>query len=86
MSERLLTAEDVAELLAVPITWVREHTRTGAIPHLELGRYKRYREDEVLAWLETCAQGGGPRFRRYHPSTRNGPRDGITSEGLTPKE
>jgi excisionase family DNA binding protein len=85
VSERLLTAEDVAKLLAVPITWVREHTRTGAIPHLELGRYKRYREDAVLAWLETCAQGGSPRFRRYSPTNSNGPRDAGTSEGPTPK-
>jgi excisionase family DNA binding protein len=88
VTDRLLDANELAEVLAVPVTWVREHTRSGAIPHLELGRYKRYRLDEVLAWLETCRKGGGsaPRFRRYDPAIRNGPRDVVASEGPTPKE
>lgn len=68
MTDRLLAADDVAELLAVPVSWVREHTRSGTIPHLVLGRYVRYRRDEVVAWLDTLAEGGGPRFRRYSPS------------------
>ena len=67
MTDRLLTASQLADLLNVPESWVREHTRTGAIPHLELGRYKRYRETDVLEWLEDCRVGGGPRFRRHHP-------------------
>jgi excisionase family DNA binding protein len=83
---RLLDAKQVAKLLNVPETWVREHTRSGAIPHLELGRYKRYREDDVLTWLEGLAAGGNSRFRRYHPGLANGPRDAGTSEGPTPKE
>jgi excisionase family DNA binding protein len=68
LTERLLTAREVGELLAVPESWVREHTRSGSIPHLSLGRYRRYDRDEVLAWLDTLKQGTGPRFRRYHPS------------------
>jgi len=42
MSERLLTATDVAELLAVPESWIREATRAGKLPHIHLGRYIRY--------------------------------------------
>ena len=42
MTDRLLEAKEVAELLSVPETWVREHTRSGAIPHVPLGRYVRY--------------------------------------------
>lgn len=68
MSERLLTANEVAELLAVPVSWVRDHTRSNVIPHIVLGRYLRYRHDEVVAWLDTLAAGGGPRFRRYTPA------------------
>jgi excisionase family DNA binding protein len=86
VNERLLTAAEAAELLAVPESWVREHTRSGAIPHLELGRYKRYRLDDVLAWLDDLAATDGPRFRRYHPRLANGPRDAQTSEGPTSKE
>ena len=58
MNERLLTAEEVADLLAVPVSWVRESTRSGAIPHVELGRYRRYDRTAVLAWLEACKQPG----------------------------
>ena len=43
MTERLLIADEVAEPLSVPVSWVRESTRSGAMPCGELGRYKRYR-------------------------------------------
>lgn len=58
MTDRLLTADEVAELLAVPVSWVRESTRAGAMPCVELGRYRRYREEKVLAWLEECSRPG----------------------------
>jgi excisionase family DNA binding protein len=69
--DRLRTADEIADVLAVPLSWVREHTRSGAIPHVRLGRYVRYSLPAVLAWAEGLAQGGGPTFRRYHPSTEN---------------
>ena len=62
MSERLLTAAEVAELLAVPESWVREATREGRLPHLRLGRYRRYERSAVEAWL--TEQRGGPPVRR----------------------
>jgi excisionase family DNA binding protein len=58
VSDRLLKAEEVAETLAVPVSWVRESTRSGAIPHLELGRYRRYRLADVEAWLDECKRPG----------------------------
>ena len=64
MKDRLLTADEVAERLAVPVSWVRESTRSGAIPVVELGRYRRYREADVLAWLEECSRPGRPIVRR----------------------
>jgi excisionase family DNA binding protein len=60
VSERLHTADEVASMLSVPVSWVRESTRSGAIPVVELGRYRRYREAEVLAWLESCSKPGRP--------------------------
>jgi excisionase family DNA binding protein len=85
--DRLRTAEEIAELLAVPISWVREHTRSGAIPHVELGRYKRYRLEDVLAWLDELAGGRGPRMRRYHPAPRTRRAgDAATSRPPAPKE
>jgi excisionase family DNA binding protein len=56
MTERLLTAKEVARLLAVPESWVREATREGHIPHVKLGRYRRYQPAAIEAWLDE--QGG----------------------------
>ena len=62
MSERLLIAREVAELLAVPESWVREATREGRLPHLKLGRYRRYERAAIEAWL--AERRGGPSRRR----------------------
>lgn len=51
MSGRLLDAREVAELLGVPERWVRSHTRSGDLPCVPLGRYRRYRREAVEAWI-----------------------------------
>jgi excisionase family DNA binding protein len=51
MSDRLLIAKEVAELLAVPESWVREATRDGRLPHLSLGRYRRYERAAIEGWI-----------------------------------
>jgi excisionase family DNA binding protein len=51
----LLTIEEVSELLHVPVSWVYERTRqrsNGRIPGFRLGKYWRFREADVLAWLD----------------------------------
>jgi excisionase family DNA binding protein len=48
---RLLQAQEVADLLALPLTWVREATRAGRLPHVRLGRYVRYERAAVLTWV-----------------------------------
>ena len=58
MNERLLTAGEVADLLAVPESWVREATREGRIPYLALGRYRRYERAAIVDWLRE--KRGGP--------------------------
>jgi excisionase family DNA binding protein len=62
VSERLLTAGEVAELLAVPVSWVREATRANRLPHLCLGRYRRYEWAAIEAWL--ADQRAGPAVTR----------------------
>jgi excisionase family DNA binding protein len=47
MSGQLLTAEQVAERWQVPKSQVYRLTRDGAIPTVKLGRYYRYRLDQV---------------------------------------
>jgi excisionase family DNA binding protein len=69
--KRLLTAGEVAELLAVPESWVREATRQGRIPHLCLGRYRRYHPDQMAAWLRD--QQAGPPVGRRGRDLHSGP-------------
>jgi excisionase family DNA binding protein len=57
---RLLTANEVAELLAVPVSWVRESTRSGAMRCVRLGRYVRFERPAVEAWMEECRCPGRP--------------------------
>ena len=71
MSERLLVAGEVAELLAVPESWVREQTRSGALPHLRLGRYVRYRREAILTWLEA---------QELAPAARTRPRGAASGQ------
>lgn len=57
----LLTVEEVAELLKVPVSWVYDRTRSrgmNRIPGFRLGKYWRFQEAEVLAWLERQRSGG----------------------------
>ncbi len=47
--KELLTAEDLAERLKVPLSWVYEQSRQDNIPTHRLGRYIRFDLQEVLA-------------------------------------
>ncbi len=69
--EWLLSATEVADLLAVPVTWVREATRAGRLPHVRLGRYVRYEWDQVLAWVRQQRSG---RARTSIPRPTEAPR------------
>ena len=64
---RLLTAGQVADLLAVPESWVREATRAGRLPYIPLGRYRRYSHQEIQAWLAEQRQGPRPQSRQTGP-------------------
>jgi excisionase family DNA binding protein len=61
-NERLLTIQQVAELLHVPASWVYGRTRRRSaerLPGIRLGKYWRFREEEIHAWVER--QRGGHR-------------------------
>ena len=54
-STRLLTVEEVASLLHVPVSWVYGRMRKRSLerlPGYRLGKYWRFREDEIHAWVE----------------------------------
>lgn len=50
-SGELLTAPEVAKILNIPESWVREQARLGELPSVKLGHYVRFRSDEVKALL-----------------------------------
>ena len=57
--DRLLTADELAERLGMKTEWVWAQARAGTIPHVRLGRYRRFRESAVEEWpreLETGVQ------------------------------
>jgi len=55
--ERLLSATEVADLLAVPLSWVREAARQDQLPHVRLGRYVRFEREQVLDWVARQRSG-----------------------------
>lgn len=44
----LLTPEELAERLKVPLSWVYEQSRQGKIPTHRMGRYIRFDSREVI--------------------------------------
>ena len=47
--KELLTPEELADGLKVPLSWVYEQSRMGNIPTHRIGRYLRFDLHEVLA-------------------------------------
>ncbi len=58
--DQLLTVQEIAGLLKVPVSWVYGHLRkrcTDRLPAYRLGKYWRFRGDEVLAWVARHRSG-----------------------------
>ena len=58
----IITALELAKRWSLPVTWVREYTRSrtkDTIPHLRLGHYVRFQWDspQLNQWLERHAVG-----------------------------
>jgi len=53
----LLDATEVAELLGVPTSWVYAEARAGRLPHVRVGRYRRFRRRAVDAWIDDHERG-----------------------------
>ena len=53
--KHLLTVHEVADLLQVPVSWVYGRTRKRSlerIPSYRLGKYWRFDQSEILAWIK----------------------------------
>lgn len=49
---RLLTAEEVSEIVGLSVEYVWALCRREEIPHIRFGRAKRFRLSAILEWLE----------------------------------
>jgi excisionase family DNA binding protein len=58
---KLLTTEEISELLGVKLSTIYHWTHIGYIPHFKLGRFVRFREAVVHKWLESKARNGRPK-------------------------
>ena len=60
-SEKLLTVQEVASRLNVPVTWIYQRTRLGqrALPHVRVGKYIRFDINEVMAFLKKNTEQSG---------------------------
>jgi excisionase family DNA binding protein len=59
---QLLTIRDVAEMLQVPVSWVYGRMRKRSrerLPGYRLGKYWRFRTEEVLRWVQDHHEGFG---------------------------
>src|SRR5205809_7930733 len=59
-SSHLLTVHEVAKLLPVPASWLYGRTRRrclNRLPAYRLGKYWRFREDEIHAWVKHQREG-----------------------------
>jgi excisionase family DNA binding protein len=67
VSERLVTARELAEHLGLSPDTVLDWFEAGRLPGFKLGgRAVRFRESEILAWLESHRVGRG-REEKCHP-------------------
>ena len=48
----LLTADEVAKLLRVPLSWVYRAAREGSLPSVRCGRYRRFDAKDVDRWID----------------------------------
>lgn len=49
----VLTCHEVAELLAVPVSTVRDWARRGLLPSRKLGRHRRFLRSELEVWIRS---------------------------------
>ena len=72
---KLLTVDEVAALLQVPVSWVYGRTRDNTIPTVRVGKYVRFNKSEILAWVNARCPSHWPLTKKmktevkaHHPS------------------
>lgn len=50
--QKLMTPDEIAEMLSVKKSTIYNWTHIGFIPHVKIGRHVRFREADILKWLK----------------------------------
>ena len=51
--ERLLTVQEICELLQVPISYIYSLTHRRMIPYIKIHGHLRFRQSDIADWLES---------------------------------
>lgn len=51
-SNRFLSPQEVADMLGIPVSTVYDKWRTWELPGKKFGKALRFRERDVLTWIE----------------------------------
>lgn len=54
--DELMTAEQVAALLMLPVSTVKDYARRGVLPSIKLGKHRRFVRSTVQAALDDLAR------------------------------
>lgn len=57
--DELMTAEQVAALLLLPTSTVKDYARRGVLPSIKLGKHRRFVRSQVQSAIEALAQREG---------------------------
>ena len=60
---RMLSPEQVSEILQVKVSTIYQWTHQWFIPHIKVGRFVRFNETEILKWLSRNERKGDARLR-----------------------
>ena len=55
---RLMDVRELSKALKVPISWLYQRTRLGAIPCIRIGKYVRFDLQEVMDFLRHSERDG----------------------------
>lgn len=72
-----LTIDEAAALIRVPKSWLYERTRTNTVPHIKLGKYLRFDQQELLTWVRQFRRDG--RGHRMHAARSAPPQSSRNS-------
>lgn len=60
---RLFTVTEAAEVLNVPVSWLRSAVAAGQVPHSRLGRHVRFTEAHLAAIVADGERGAADSVR-----------------------